>query len=142
MKHSGLFFLIFPLFHFKEDEVRTSTGKPYLCIVVIASLCKVQPGFVIPFQLRTLLSIAIRLRIALRSPPPADARRKFFTERQVVVPLHSAESQPDAQDLLDLSRSGCRDMTGLAGSSWLMWRDILTMNPTQIAASLNMTIKS
>jgi prephenate dehydrogenase len=51
------------------------------------------------------------------------------------------ESQPDVQDLLDLSGSGYRDMTRLAGSSWPIWRDILATNPTQIAASLDSAIK-
>jgi prephenate dehydrogenase len=51
------------------------------------------------------------------------------------------ESQPDAQDLLDLSGSGYRDMTRLAGSSWRIWRDILATNPTRIVASLNMAIE-
>jgi prephenate dehydrogenase len=51
------------------------------------------------------------------------------------------ESQPDVHHLLDLSGSGYRDMTRLAGSSWLMWRDILATNPTRIVASLNMAIE-
>jgi prephenate dehydrogenase len=51
------------------------------------------------------------------------------------------ESQPDVHHLLDLSGSGYRDMTRLAGSSWLIWRDILATNPTRIVASLNMAIE-
>ncbi len=46
-------------------------------------------------------------------------------------------SEPDADSLLDLTGSGFREMTRLAGSSWSIWRDILATNPAQITAVLD-----
>ncbi len=45
--------------------------------------------------------------------------------------------QTDADELLDLSGSGFRDMTRLAGSSWSMWRGILETNRAQITTALD-----
>ncbi|MDQ3666973.1 MAG: prephenate dehydrogenase/arogenate dehydrogenase family protein [Acidobacteriota bacterium] len=47
------------------------------------------------------------------------------------------KDQPDGVALISLSGAGYRDMTRLADSSWLVWRDILVTNPTLIAAALD-----
>jgi prephenate dehydrogenase len=52
--------------------------------------------------------------------------------------LHATiNGQPDADALVYLSGTGYRDMTRLAGSSWLVWRDILQTNPAPIVAALD-----
>ncbi|MDQ3686022.1 MAG: prephenate dehydrogenase [Acidobacteriota bacterium] len=52
--------------------------------------------------------------------------------------LHATiNGQPDAGALVNLSGTGYRDMTRLAESSWLVWRDILQTNPAPIVAALD-----
>ncbi|MDX6692565.1 MAG: prephenate dehydrogenase [Blastocatellia bacterium] len=50
------------------------------------------------------------------------------------------KEQADAPALAQLSGAGYRDMTRLAASSWLVWRDILATNSSNIAEALDLLI--
>lgn len=52
----------------------------------------------------------------------------------------TVKEQDDAVTLLALAGPGYKDMTRLADSSWLMWRDVLASNSAEIAAALDLII--
>ena len=89
--------------------------------------------------LRETLS-AIGARVTLMTPDAHDralARVSHLPQLVSSTLAATLQSEPDGPSLLDLSGSGWRDMTRLAGSSWSMWRDILESNPGQIAAAVD-----
>jgi len=53
----------------------------------------------------------------------------------------TVNEQDDAATLLALAGPGYKDMTRLADSSWLMWRDVLVSNPAEIATALDLIIE-
>ncbi|HVQ38920.1 MAG TPA: prephenate dehydrogenase/arogenate dehydrogenase family protein [Pyrinomonadaceae bacterium] len=49
----------------------------------------------------------------------------------------ATRNQPDAENLVNISGAGYRDMTRLASSPWSMWHDILATNSKETAAALD-----
>ena len=83
---------------------------------------------------------AIGARVRLMTSNAHDRALTFISHLPQLLSSSLAVTvvdQKDADELLELSGSGFRDMTRLAGSSWSMWRDILETNHVQIATALD-----
>lgn len=83
---------------------------------------------------------AIGARVRLMTSDAHDCALTFISHLPQLLSSSLAVTvvdQKDADELLELSGSGFRDMTRLAGSSWSMWRDILETNHVQIATALD-----
>jgi prephenate dehydrogenase len=83
---------------------------------------------------------AIGARVTLMTAEAHDRAVAFISHLPQILSSTLAATlgnEPQVESLLSVSGSGWRDMTRLAGSSWLMWRDILETNHARISTALD-----
>jgi prephenate dehydrogenase/chorismate mutase len=83
---------------------------------------------------------AIGARVLSMTPEAHDRSLALVSHLPQIVSSTLAatlQTERDTDSLLDLTGSGWRDMTRLAGSSWSMWREILESNHGQIATAVD-----